>query len=113
MTNRSWRFRTLPGFFNLIFLFCSLALFISIASPADDAVQQEAAPCRPRHVVRVSNTNRTVPSQSRSIPARAAASEQLSFPPTHHIGINMESVLLPDEIQAHQTGDRAPPRSVL
>jgi hypothetical protein len=113
MTNRSWRFRTLPGFLNPIFLFCSLALFVSIASPADDAVQQEAAPCRLRHVGRVSKTNPPAPTQSRSIPARATASVQLPFAPTHQVGINLESVLPPDEIQAHQTGDRAPPRSLL
>jgi len=109
MTNRSWQSRILPRIFHLIIILCSLALLASIASPEDDAVQHEAAPCRPRHVVRLSKASRSTPPLSRSLPARAAAVVGLPFEPARHVRITSESILLRNETHTRQARDRAPP----
>jgi hypothetical protein len=110
MTNRSWRFRTLPVTLRIFLVFCSLALLVSVASPADDAIQQEAAPCRTRHVVRVSKTSRPVPPQpSRTTPALATPSVRLPFAPAHYAGLTAGSILLPDETYPRHIGERGPP----
>ena len=87
-----------------------LALLISIASPADDAVQHELAPSRARNVLRVPKANHPGGPLLRRTPPRATpvfGSPQLQ---TRRTWIPTENVLFSGGVHSHPTGDRSPPR---
>src|SRR5215475_6198408 len=94
----------------LIALAGSLALLISIASPADDAVQHELAPSRSRQVLRLSRAHHPVTSLLRRIATKTRI--VLSLPVSCWNPAPKQNFLFSDEIQLRPTGDRSPPHSL-
>ena len=94
----------------LVCLFASLALFVSIASPADDDLQQESAPC-PRHQpVTLSKATHQVDVLTRttSCTATLVAGPRVRPVPAW-VSATIERVLLQDRIHIRQSGDLPPP----
>jgi len=114
MTHRNskagWLGETLP----LVCLFAGLALFASIASPADDDLQQESAPCRRHQRVTLSKPTHAVGVVVRTTSSTAAvvAGPHVRRLPTW-VSAAIDCVLLPDGIHIRQSGDLSPPRFLL
>jgi hypothetical protein len=87
-----------------------LALLISIASPADDAVQHELAPSRARHVLRASKANHPAAPLLRRTPPRATPVFGSPHLQNRRTCIPTEDVLFSGSVYSHPTGDRSPPR---
>ncbi len=104
--------RRATGVYRLIGLIGCLALLISIASPADDAVQHELAPGRTRHVLRLSRANRPATPLTRGI-AILGARIVPSRVSHRWTPVPAKSVLTSDETHACPTGDRSPPHILL
>ena len=101
-----WLDETLP----LVCLFAFLALFVSIASPADDDLQQESAPCRRHRPVTLSKANHATDVVVRTTPsnAGAVADPQIRRLPTW-VSATIDCVPLRDRIHTRQSGDLPPP----
>jgi hypothetical protein len=89
----------------------TLALGISIASPADDAVQQEFVVCSVRHrAVRLLQATYPSAAASRIIPVKALPVTYRQRQLTTHPTIAAERRLqLRGAILTHKTGNRSPP----
>jgi hypothetical protein len=90
-----------------------LALLISIASPADDAVQHELAPSRARHVLRVSKAKHPVSLLARKTAACADTTFESPQLQIRRTWIPTEEVMFSGGVYSHPTGDRPPPRFLL
>jgi len=90
----------------------SLALLISIASPADDAVQHELAPGTTRHSLRQARAHRADAPLIRGIavPTAAVVSSRIT---DRWISPPARNFLVLAEIRACPTGDRPPPHTLL
>ncbi len=101
-------------FHYLICLFASLALFISLASPADDALQQESAPRRRHQPVTLSKATHAAGVVVRTTSSKAAV---VTVPQVRRlpawVSATIDCVLLPDRIHVRQSGDLPPPRFLL
>ena len=99
---------------SLVCLFAGLTLFVSIASPADDDLQQESAPCRRHRPVTLSKAAHpagVVVRATSSTAAVVAAPRARRLPDWASATINY--VLLTDTIHVRQSGDLPPPRFLL
>src|SRR5690349_19545188 len=96
----------------LIALIGGLALLLSVASPADDAVQHELAPGRTRHVLRLSRANRPATPLTRGI-AILGTGIVPSRVSHRWMPVPAKNVLTSDETHACPTGDRSPPHSLI
>jgi len=108
-----WRkTRRATGIFHFIGLVGSLALLISIASPADDAVQHELAPGTTRHSLRQARAHRADAPLIRGIavPTAAVVSSRKT---DRWISRPARNILVLAEIRACPTGDRPPPHTLL
>jgi len=97
----------------LIGLCGCLALLISIASPADDAVQHELAPGRARHVLRVSKVNHPAAPLARKTPICSSPVFGTPQLQTRRTWIPTEDLMFSGGIYSHTTGDRSPPHFLL
>ena len=97
----------------LIWLFASLALLVSLASPADDDLQQESLPCRKHQSDTVSKaTHRAdalvrIPSSTGASVARPRVRTLCTW-----VSATTEHVLLPDNI-CRLAADLPPPTFLL
>jgi len=105
-----WLDETLP----LVCIFALLALFVSIASPADDDLQQESAPCRRHRPVTLLRANHATSVMVWTTPSNAAvvADPQMRCLPTW-VSATIDCVQLQDRIHTRQSGDLPPPRLLL
>jgi hypothetical protein len=112
MTHRNrkvgWLGETLP----LLCLFAGLALFVSFASPADDDLQQESAPCCRYLRVTLSKATHAadVVVRTNSSTAAVVAGRQVLPHLPAWVSATIGCVLLPDRIYVQQSGDLPPPR---
>jgi hypothetical protein len=97
----------------LIALCGSLAVLISVASPADDAVQHELAPCRARHVARILKVSHPAAQSTLKISTCTTPAVRSPRLPTRRTWIPTENVQFSDGIYSLLTGDRSPPRFLL
>lgn len=93
----------------------TLAFLISVASPADDEVQQECLAGRTRqHTVRLLKVASPGATARRIAPAKALPVTCFQrHPATNTTSIAIDVLQLPGAILAHQTGDRSPPAELL
>jgi hypothetical protein len=105
--------RTAARALRFIGLCGTLALLISIASPADDAVQHELAPSRARHVLRVSKANHPAAPLARKTPNCTTPVVGSPLLRARRNWIPTEAVMFSGGIYSPPTGDRAPPRFLL
>jgi hypothetical protein len=110
MTGRSKKAGRLSETLPLICLFASLALFVSFASPADDDLQQESAPCRRHQPVTLSKATHPVDVLARTTSCTATL---VTGPRVRHVpawvSATIEGVRLQDRIHIRQSGDLPPP----
>jgi hypothetical protein len=104
--------RRATGIFHFIGLVGCLALLISIASPADDAVQHELAPGATWQSLRQAGTHRPPAPLIRKIAVLTAAvvSSRLT---DRWMPLPARNLLALAEIHACPTGDRPPPHTLL
>ena len=90
----------------------TLAFVISVASPADDELQQEFLAGRTRqHAARLLRVTHPGARAGRIVPAKALPADcSLRQPATTPASITIDRFQLPGTVQAHKTGDRSPPR---
>jgi len=93
----------------------ALAFVISVASPADDQIQQECMAGRTRqHAAHLPKVIHRDTNAGRNLPAKAlAVSCGQQQPVSTPTSIEIDPYQLPDAILAHQTGDRSPPSALL
>jgi hypothetical protein len=105
-----WLGKTLP----LVCLFAGLALFASIASPADDDLQQESAPCRRHQPVTLSRANHApgVVVGATSSTAAVVAGPRVRRLPVW-VSPTIDCVALPDRIHIRLSCDLPPPSFLL
>jgi hypothetical protein len=111
--------RSVPQFLwrvlRVIGLCGTLAFLISVASPADDDVQQEFLACRTRQrTVRLQQVTHPSAAAGRIVPVNALLITcGWQQPARTPIDIAIDLYQLPGAISAHQTGDRSPPAAIL
>lgn len=110
-TDQSNKAGLLGKILHLICLCASLALFISIASPADDDLQQESALCHRHQSATLLKANHPadVVAPILSCTSVRVAGPGMRFMPAWVL-TTVVAVLLPDRIHVRQRGDLPPPR---
>jgi hypothetical protein len=95
-------------------LFATLALFVSIASPADDDLQQESAPCRRHQPVTLLKATHHVDVLTRTTSSTATlVAGPRVRPVPEWVSATIERVLLQDRIHIRQSSDLPPPSFLL
>ena len=114
MTGRSKKTGFAGETLHLACLCASLALFISLASPADDALQQESAPCRRHQSVTLLKATHPVdaPARIRACPSVSATGPRLQATPARLLTTALD-LLFSDSIQGRQRADLPHPQFFL